>query len=153
MDREKTGRPKAGDVLEVTFAERRAYLYYLGRHPEYGDAIRVLDRSTLASQERLEEVVSEGYVTFYPVLSAASRGLVAVVGHANSALGMPAAFRRAGARANDGKVLAWIIEEDGAERLTRNLSPRERALPIAAIWNHEMLRMRIVEGWRPEKEV
>ena len=153
MERRKTRRPKAGDVLEVRFAERCAYLYYLGRHPEYGDAIRVLDCAALKSQERLEDLVSKGYVTFYPVLAAVSQGLAVVVGHTDSALGMPLALRRAGARAKHGTVLAWIIEEEGAERLTRNLSRKERALPIAAIWNHEMLRTRIVEGWRPGEEV
>ena len=153
MGRQKTRRPKVGDVLEVRFTERCAYLYYLGRHPEYGDAIRVLDCAALASEERLEDLVSEGYVTFYPVLAAVSQGLAAVVAHIDSALGMPLALRRAGARAKDGTVLAWIIEENGTERLTRKLSRKERALPIAAIWNHEMLRTRIVEGWRPGEQV
>jgi hypothetical protein len=153
VGRQKTRRPKAGDVLEVRFTERCAYLYYLGRHTEYGDAIRVLDCAALTSQERLEDLVSEGYETFYPVLAAVSQGLAIVVAHTDSALGMPLAFRRAGARAKDGTVLAWIIEENGTERLTRKLSRKERALPIAAIWNHEMLRIRIVEGWRPGEEV
>ena len=91
-------------------------------------------------------------MTFYPARAAVSQGIAVVVGHTDSALGMPSAWRRAGARAKDGAVLAWIIEEKGTERLTRNLSRKERALPIAAIWNHEMLRTRIVEGWRPEEE-
>lgn len=146
-------RPRPGDILKVTVDDGAAYLHYLGKHPEYGDAVRVLDEFLLPeSSSDLDAVLSTGYVAFYPVLAAAAQGLVSVVTHHNAHLQMPRKLRRPGARSKDGTVLAWIIEQDGRESLTKILSADERSLPIAVIWNHEMLCTRLREGWRPEYE-
>ena len=146
-------RPKAGDILEVSIDDGRAYLHYLGKHPEYGDAIRVLAGDVVPEDTRaFEALVAAGYVGFYPVVAAVSQGLVRVVGHREVTLGIPSKLRRAGARAKVGKVLTWIIENEGRERLVKRLSRRDKALPIAAIWNHEMLRSRLSQAWRPEQE-
>jgi hypothetical protein len=150
-DRKK--RPKPGDLLKVAVDGGAAHLHYLGKHPEYGDAVRVVASEFMpeAKADR-DALLSSGYVVFYPVIAAVSHGLVDVVGHHGTGTQIPSKLRRPGARSNDGRVLAWIIEEDGVDSLTRTLTPEERALPIAAIWNHEMLCIRIREGWRPEKE-
>jgi hypothetical protein len=146
-------RLKPGDLLRVTLDDSAAHLHYLGKHPEYGDVVRVLESESLpeALSDR-EAVLSAGYVAFYPVVAAVSQGLVTVVGHHDATLEMPMKLRRPGARAKDGTVLAWLIEQDGQESLTKALTAEERALPIAVIWNHEMLCTRLREGWRPEKE-
>ena len=143
-------RSKAGDILRVTVEGGAVYLQYLGKHPEYGDTIRVLPGDSL--QESPKEFATTGYVAFYPVTASVAQGLVAVVGHRNTNLSIPPKLRRPGARGKDGTVLAWIIEEDGREWLTKGLSADERALPIAVIWNHEMLCTRLRDGWRPDRE-
>jgi hypothetical protein len=42
--------------------------------------------------------------------------------------------------------------DDSEESLRSTLSKDELALPIAAIWNHERLIQRVVEGWHPSVE-
>jgi len=146
-------RPKPGDLLKVAVDGGSAHLHYLGKHPEYGDAVRVVASECMpeASSDR-DTLLAEGYVAFYPVVAAVSQGLVDVVGHHGTVTQVPSKLRRPGARSNDGRVLAWVIEEGGAEAVTKTLTPEQRALPIAVIWNHEMLCTRIREGWRPERE-
>ena len=48
-------RAKVGAVLELEAGGRFAYLHYLGRHPEYGDAVRVTPRL----QERPASVTAD----------------------------------------------------------------------------------------------
>jgi len=150
---ERTKRPKKGDLLSVGVDGDARYLHYLGKHPEYGDAVRVLQTESLpASPSEWETVLNDGYVAFYPVIAAVTQGLATVVGHHDARLEMPRGLRRPGARGKDGAVLTWVIERDGQELLTKVLNAKERALPIAVIWNHEMLCMRMRQGWRPENE-
>ena len=99
-----------------------------------------------------ESLLSTGYIAFYPVMAAVSQGLASVVGHHDTRLEIPTKLRRPGARAKDGTVLAWVIEANEQESLTKTLTAEERALPIAVIWNHEMLCTRLRESWRPENE-
>jgi hypothetical protein len=49
-------------------------------------------------------------------------------------------------------VETWIIEDGASELVTKKLSETERELPIAVIWNRELLVQRVSEGWRPEME-
>ena len=93
----------------------------------------------------------DAYVTFYPVATAVARGFVEVIGTLVSG-GMPHRFRRPEAISRDGKVMTWIIEDDSSEVLRLELTPEERRLPIAEIWNHEMLIDRILHQWRPDDE-
>lgn len=150
---ERAKRPKKGDLLGVGVDGGTRYLHYLGKHPEYGDAVRVLQTDSIpASATEWETVLNDGYVAFYPVITAVMQGLASVVGHHDARLEIPRGLRRPGARGKDGTVLTWLIERDGQESLSRVLNAIERALPIAVIWNHEMLCTRMRQGWRPEKE-
>jgi hypothetical protein len=49
-------------------------------------------------------------------------------------------------------VVTWIVIDGNAELLRDKLNAEERRLPIAVIWNHELLVQRLAEGWRPEEE-
>lgn len=149
-------RPKIGDIIEIALRCGFAYCQFLGKHHYYGAAIRVYpnrfenhvhDFSWMAS--------SSGYVTFYPLGSAVRQKLVAIVGSLPvlPGMGVPSTLRRAGAIGPNGEILAWIIEYSEKEELRRELADEEKALPIAAIWNHEMLVIRIENGWSPSDRV
>ena len=143
-------RPKPGDILEVVAPNGLIYAHYLGKHPEYGDAIVVCPAIQSTAATIGPELFEGGYVTFYPVTASASRGFSSVVGHL-PAPGIPKRFRRPGAIY--GRIVTtWIIEESSKETVKETLSEEELALPIAAIWNHELLVQRVSEGWRPETE-
>ena len=146
-------RLKPEDLLKVAVDGGSAHLHYLGKHPVYGDAVRVVASECMpvASSDR-DALLSEGYITFYPAVAAVRQGLVEVVGHHGTGTQVPSKLRRAGARSKDGRVLTWLIKEGGVDSVTKTLTPEQRALPIAAIWNHEYLCIRIREGWRPENE-
>ena len=148
-------RTRLGDLLEVVTPRGFAYVQYVGKHPEYGDAIRILpgffqkppgDWSALLSQE--------GYFTFYPVSAAVSQELVRVAANEVIPAGkeLPALFRRAGWVTREGKVTVWFICDGARETRRAELSEEERRLPIFAIWNHEFLVSRLVEEWRPEMD-
>lgn len=140
---------RSGDVLEVRLPEGFGYLLYLGQHPEYGDAVTV-SSSYRQRPSVIEALFDGGYVALYPARAAVTQGLVELVGNA-PARPVPRALRRAGVRSGR-TVETWIIEDGSGETIKRNLSQHERRIPIAAIWNHEILVQRIVEGWRPEME-
>lgn len=145
-----TKRAKPGDVLEVTAADGVIYTHYLGKHPEYGDAVAVCPTKHLKRVPVSPNLFHSGYVTFYPAVAAVNRGLAAVVGHLPSP-GLPKRVRRPGARSGR-KVETWIIEDDSRETVKDRLSDEDRELPIAVIWNHELLVQRVSEGWRPDME-
>lgn len=145
----------SGDLLEIRSAEGVAYVQVVGKHPEYGFAVYVFPRFY---PDRLEDfgklTQEEGYVAFYPAQAAAREGLVKIVGHGQLPFGIevPAKLRRAGARAPSGEVLTWVIEDGGQESVRKQLQEGEKQIPIAAIWNHELLVERISNRWRPEQE-
>jgi hypothetical protein len=148
-------RVKTGDVLEVKSSRGYTYIQYVGKHAEYGDVIRVLpgiyDRSLPDVREIVESV---GYLGFYSARAAVSQGLAMILGPfpLPSSTSVPINVRRAGARGPDGTVLTWIIEREGQEFVRENLTDSEKQLPIAAIWDHELLMLRVCEGWHPSKE-
>lgn len=143
-------RVKGGDVLQLRAGDRFAYLHYIGKHPEYGDAVLV----SPGLQERQTSVAREnfvsGYVAFYPAAAGVAQGLVEVVAHLPPP-NLPERLRRAGARSGR-RVDTWIIEDGSREVVRTKLSEDELRLPIAAIWNHELLVQRIAEGWNPMNE-
>lgn len=143
-------RVKAGDVLELKAGDRFAYLHYIGKHPEYGDAVLVNPRLRERQASVTGENFSGGYVAFYPVTAAVAQGLVDVVAHLPPP-NLPERLRRAGARSGR-RVDTWIIEDGSREVVKAKLSEEELRLPIAAIWNHELLVQRIAEGWNPTQE-
>ena len=52
----------------------------------------------------------------------------------------------------NGKVLSWVIEDGKREYVTTRLTEEEVELPLAGIWNHEFLTLRIAAGWDPTQE-
>jgi hypothetical protein len=145
------GRPKSGDVVEIQGPEGLLYLGYLGTHREYGDAVMVSPAVHAVRPTIGGDLFRDGYVAFYPLRAAVSCGLALIVGK-TKAVAVPHRLRRAGARTGR-TVTSWIVEDGfGREEIRFSLSKEELLLPIAAIWNHELLVERLVGGWRPEKE-
>jgi hypothetical protein len=150
----KKRRAKFGDVIEVSTPNGFSYLQYVSRHPAYGDVIRVLP-GLFQTRPNLEELVREkGYFTFYPLRLAVSRGMVDIVENISIPAGSegPGTLRRAGAMSNDGRVLTWVIGGAGGDYVREELSSEEKKLPIAEIWNHEMLIHQLARKWSPEQE-
>jgi hypothetical protein len=143
-------RAKPGDVLEVTTPDGFIYLHYLGKHPEYGDGVAVAHGKRPHRVSAYADLFRTGYMIFYPATAAVARGMAEVVGHLPSG-GLPQRLRRPGARSG-AKVETWIVEDASGETVKRSLTPEERMLPIAVIWNHELLLQRVAEKWRPELE-
>ncbi len=145
----------AGDVLEVATPQSLAYVLYVGKHPEYGDAILIAPRRYAERPDDLESLFdTDGcYVAFYPAAAATAQGLVKIVGKISVPAGLPPKrIRRAGARSGS-TVKTWVVESDnGGDVVKSQLSPSERRLPIGAIWNHEFLVDRLSRAWRPEAE-
>jgi hypothetical protein len=137
-------------VLELEAGGRFAYFHYIGKHPDYGDTVLVNPRLQERQASVTADIFSGAYVAFYPVTAAVSQGLVDVVAHLLPP-NLPNRLRRAGARSGR-RIDTWIIEDGSREVVKANLSDEERRLPIAAIWNHELLVQRIVEGWTPMQE-
>lgn len=143
-------RLKPGEILQLKIAGGFAYLQYLGKHPDYGDAVRVAAARPEPWSPDQPDPFKSAYVTFYPATAAVNQGLVEVVGHA-AAPAMPRQLRRAGVRA-DGAIKTWIIEDGSKNAVKTTLSADELRLPIAAIWNHDLLVQRIAENWDPRQE-
>ncbi len=131
-----------GDILEFALDGSKKSVQYLGKHPEYGGVVWVPS-----------ETGTVGYVAFYPAAAAVTQKLVEVTGQRDPATQVPTKIRRPGARSREGKIDSWVVENGGEERMTRGLTDTEKQLPIAVIWNHEMLCIRIRESWNPSQEV
>lgn len=143
-------RVKAGDVLQLRAGERFAYVHYIGKHPEYGDAVLVSPKLHEPQASVASAIFAGGYVAFYPAAAAVAQGLLEVVAHLPPP-SLPERLRRAGARSGR-RVETWIIEGGDREVVKAKLSEEDLRLPIAAIWNHELLVQRIAEGWNPMHE-
>lgn len=143
-------RAKPGDVLEVEVPEGRIYLQFLGTHPEYGDGVAVRPTPSPAPAQVDEALFENSYILFYPARAAVNRGLANVVGWLPCG-GIPRRLRRPGVRVGR-RIETWVIEEGSQEETKRQLSEEELQLPLAVIWNHELLVQRVTEGWRPEHE-
>jgi hypothetical protein len=143
-------RVKPGDVLLLNVAGGVAYLHYLGRHPEYGDAVLVSRRLDERQASVTDRTFLSGYVAFYPVTAAVAQSLVEVIGHLPPP-NLPRRLRRPGARSGR-RIDTWIIENGTGETVKSKLSDDELQLPIAVIWNHELLAQRVAEGWNPAQE-
>jgi len=88
---------KPGDVVELSGPDAVVYLQYLGKHSEYGDAVMVSPIKRASLIEIDGELFRNGYVAFFPVVAAVSKGLASVVGKL-PAIGVPERLRRPGAR-------------------------------------------------------
>ena len=143
-------RLSPGDVLDLAAPDGHIYLHYLGRHAEYGDGVAVCPTKQAASTPVRSELFRFAYVAFYPASAAVAQGLAAVVAQLPATC-LPKVLRRPGVRSGR-KVETWIIEDGIREVVRQELSDEERSLPIAVIWNHELLIQRVTQGWRPEME-
>ena len=141
---------KPGDVLLLNTASGLAYLHYIGRHPEYGDAVLVSRGLDEAQATVTDRTFSGGYIIFYPATAAVAQGLVEVIGHLPAPT-LPRQLRRPGARSGR-RIDTWIIENGTGEIVKSKLSDDELKLPIAGIWNHELLTKRVLEDWDPTQE-
>jgi hypothetical protein len=143
-------RLKPGDVLQLNTPAGAALLLYIGCHREYGDAVLVNSKVRENPSPITGQVFSDSYVAFYPAVAAVAQGLVQVINHFAPPK-MPQLLRRPGARLGR-RVKTWIIDYGKYEAVKSKLSEDELKLPIAVIWNHEMLIQRILEGWSPLTE-
>ena len=149
---------RIGDIVEVRTPAGLAYLQYASRHPTYIDTIRVLpglfpERPAPNELEALS--TQEGYFAFYLVSHAVRHGLVEVVAHCPIPAGLeaPRAILRPGFITREGTVTKWWLEEGSRETLLkRELTPEEKRLSLAEMWNHEFLVQRLSQQWRPEHE-
>ncbi len=123
------------------------YVQFVGTHPDYGDAVRVEPRVHHLPPSTFDDLFRDGYFTFYPARLAVRKGVMRIAGH-GTAPQMPAMWRRAGARRGTA-IETWVIETAVSEQVTSDLTPAQRSLPIAAIWNHAMLLERVATGWHP----
>lgn len=147
-------RARPGDVIEVRTPRGLAYVHYTARHPEYGDAIRVLPGFFQTRPESWSTLVAqEGYFTFYAVSAAVSQGLVEVAAHQPIPPGreLPSRSRRYGWVTPAGEVKTWLINDGTRDVVRTELSAEERRLFIAAMWNHAFLVDRLVKEWHPEQ--
>lgn len=147
----ETIRP--GNILELEGPSGFSYIQYVGKHSEYGDVVRVVPKCHTQAIDNFVALISEpGYLAFYSARRAVSSGLAKVVARLSlpDNLAVPRSLRRAGARSRSGEILTWILEIDGAETVTELLTDAERTLPIAAVWDHELLLQRISEHWLPQ---
>jgi hypothetical protein len=148
-------RVNVGDVLEVRSSRGYSYVQYVGKHPEYGDVIRVFQGCFNARQFDVgSSATHTAYLAFYSARAAVSQGFAEIVETIPLPAGtrVPSHVRRAGARGTGGEIRTWIIEKDGQEVVKHELTESERQLPIAAIWDHELLTLRISEKWDPSQE-
>jgi hypothetical protein len=142
-----------GDVVSIPQAAGAIYLQFVGKHPEYGDAVAVCPTVMPADAAVSSDLFQAAYIAFYPLHVSLRRGYCSVAGRLPLALEVPSRLRRVGAMSGR-RILTWIIEDPpGEEVVLEALSPSEATIPIAAIWNHEFLLARVGAGWRPEKEV
>ena len=142
----------AGDIVEIGADEGYLYLQYIGRHEVYGDAVLV-HPAVAKPGTHVEELFRDPYLAFYPATAATRRGLARKIGHLPTSLRkIPIRLRRPGARVGT-RVTTWIIEDGETETIRTSLTPDEARIPIAVIWNHELLLTRVKSGWRPEREV
>ena len=145
-------RAKPGDIIEVRTPRGLAYVHYTARHPEYGDAIRVLPGFFETRPESWSTLVAqEGYFTFYAVSAAVSQGLVEIAAHQPIPSGreLPSKSRRYGWVTPAGEVKTWLINDGTHDVMRTELSEEERRLFIASMWNHAFLVERLVAEWHP----
>jgi len=146
-------------MLELRTPRGLAYLQYVGRHPLYGDAIRVFKGFHTERPAKPGALArGAGYYIFYPAQAAvrppnALLQVVATDVPFAKGVGVPHELRRSGMIDGHGKTLTWIIERHGVDTVRRNLTAAERRLPICATWNHEMLVDRVTEEWDPSQDV
>ena len=122
----KKKKAKFGDIIEIHTPKGSAYLQYTHKDLEYGDLLRVLPGIFSSVPDSLDGLskLKELFFVFFPLSFALSKGLVNIVG--NTAVPEWAKekpfMRRAGGRAQDGKVLNWWLNDGHREWKVDKLS-------------------------------
>jgi len=148
-----TNRVKTGAILEIELKQGFAYVQFVGQHSEYGDVIYVFKKVFPAAISSLDDIAQiYGYIAFYSAKRSVKVNLSKIVGvlPLQENVTVPSCLRRAGARGTGGKIHTWIVERNGAESVVDKLTAEQLRLPIASIWDHELLKIRISEAWTPE---
>jgi hypothetical protein len=47
-------------------------------------------------------------------------------------------------------VLNWLIDDETGTTVTDSLTAAQKKINIASHWNHELLLIRMSQGWKPE---
>ncbi len=142
-------RAKPGDVLELSGPDAVVYLHYLGKHSEYGDAVMVSPIKRASPIEIDGELFRNGYVAFFPVVAAVSKGLTSVVGKL-TAIGVPERLCRPGARSTN-KVETWVIEGRDGELVRSTLTDAERESWLADIGGYQSVHQEVSSRLRSDR--
>lgn len=143
-------RARIGDVLEIATPAGLAYFQYTHQNAMMGWLIRVLPGLFEKRPEDFAELARgrERYFIFFPVTTAANRGLVTIVAHEGiPSHAQPFPSFRAGTVGN-----WWLWDGEREWRIGSVLAPDQRSLPVREAWNVKMLASRIASGWSPEDE-
>lgn len=145
-------KPVVGDIFEIEEEGSFYYIQFIGMHAKYGDTIAVVPHSFKAPVENFEKLKECGmiYPVFYPLPTSLRHKLSKFVGNSRLFTEFPTVFRRPGRVDPGPRVANWFIDEaDGKTRVVDTLSEKEKWIPIAVGWNHEMLINRIRSKWHP----
>jgi hypothetical protein len=153
MTTAKRNRLEPGDILEMEQAEGFSYVAYTGQHDGLGDGIWVIPRVYPARPDDLCGIFDlPGYHIFYQAQFAVTRRLVRKVGHCDNAVRpVPTTLRYLMRHDADGYVTLWDVYDRVRHNQLAELTPEQRELPIAQIWNHPLLLARIASGWTPDR--
>lgn len=124
------------------------YVQFLGTHRKHGEAILVSPELYKRQAAFAASFFSRGYVTFYAACLGVTQKRIEVVAQ-STPQSLPKRFRRPSVVLPDGSVESWVIEGGWREVVKKALTDEERQIPIAKVWNHEMLCARIASGWTP----
>lgn len=149
-------RPKFGDIIEIQTSKGLAYAQYTHEHPTHGGLIRVFDNLFERRPDGFSELVDEPvrFSTFLPVAAAVKRGLFEVVAHERIALqhrSFPV-FRNGIEDPKTKKVAVWWFWDGEREWRVGEITPEQREMPIASVWNDTLLVERIESGWTPAND-
>ena len=141
-----------GDCFRLKDAGREIIMHVTKKDQEYGERIGVL---TPPRELTIGELGELNYLfqVYFPVTHAWKKGLLEWLGNfpVRSA---EIIMRRPGKRDNDGRICNWfLVFEDGSEVFREKLSPQEKKLSLAVIWNDTMLVDMVNSGWKPDQEI
>lgn len=149
-------RVQIGDIIEIPTAKGLAYAQYTHQHPTHGGLIRVFDTLFENRPGDFSKLVAGPvrFSTFFPVRAAINRSIFQIVGHENVAphnQSFPI-FRNGIAEPTTKKVAVWWFWDGEREWKVGEITPEQRKMPIAGVWNDTMLVERIEAGWTPSND-
>ena len=145
---------KIGDVFAISTAKGTGYLQYVYTDREDIEFVRILSGLFKGLQPKLDVIVRqpERYVVGFPVSAAFRRKIIERTGTyvVPDWFGMPRYFRSP--HRVRGENLGWHIIDnwDWSRRFVQQLSPTEKLLSPAGIWNDTLLKERLESDWSLE---